>query len=74
MVWGIRCHWKKESTPAEELWRCWHPGCKMTDQTSHISRCSGYLDLQDDLMLSNEKDLVTFVKRVIQRRSEELEK
>ena len=24
MVWGIRCHWKNDSTHEEELWKCWH--------------------------------------------------
>ena len=70
MVDSVRCHWKNESIHAEELWRCWHPGCNMADQTSHITRCLGYADLKEDLIISEDEGLVEFVRRVIQRRKE----
>ena len=70
MVDSVRCHWKNQSSHVEELWRCWHPGCNMADQTSHIIQCSGYADLKEDLTISEDEGLVEFVRRVIQRRKE----
>ena len=71
MVETIKCHWKNDQKYETDRWSCWH--CPATDQTSHIQRCAEYADLREDLSLDNDKHLVTYFRRVIERRMETFE-
>ena len=71
MVDKVKCHWKGRPEYEKELWSCWHGSIPYADQCSHISRCTKYLDLRENLLLDRDDHLVLYFRRVIERREEE---
>ena len=64
----IKTHFKSDKRFTSELWT-WE-GCSSSLDTPHhnLRQCASYEDLRQDLDLENEKDVIIFFQRVLQRR------
>ena len=63
----IKTHFKSDQKYKKDLWQCWE--CSFLD-TSH--QCSHYEDLRNNFNLSDENEVVSFFRRVIDEREKKL--
>ena len=66
----VKMHFQSDTKFAKELWSCWDCEDYQIDSLAHIQRCSVYADLRHDLDLEEDQDLVTFFRRVIEKRKD----
>ena len=68
MVPTVKMNFQSDPKFSSDLWSCW--SCSDPDSITHIKLCLTYSDLREDLDLDVDHDLVTYFRRVIDRREE----
>ena len=67
VVKTIKTHFKNDKVFSEELWSC--DRCSRLDTSDHLLyHCSKYDDLREGLSFDKDEDLVSFFRKVIERR------
>ena len=68
----VKLNFRSDKTFARTRWSCWESaaGCPELDSQEHIKVCLGYSDLRVGKDLTDDSDLVTFFRQVIQRRED----
>ena len=66
MTKTVQMNFKGDKKYTQNQWKC--QDCKIPDTQDHIVRCPAYQHLRIDKNLSNDKDLVSYFRKVIQIR------
>ena len=69
MTENVKMNYKGDQSYAKSLWKC--NQCKNQDTNSHLLWCSGYKELRKGLNLKDDKDLCSYIQKVIQMRCKE---
>ena len=68
----IKTHFKSDKSYSRELWSC--EKCSLLDSTFHVQyKCTEYDDLRKNLNFDNDGDVVSFFRKVLERREREVE-
>ena len=77
-TWEVRSHmldvagnYPGQRKYAESNWMCQGCDLNVKEDQEHLARCEGYKDLRGEADLGNEKELVNFFSRVMERRKEQ---
>jgi hypothetical protein len=69
MTENVKMNYKGDQNYAKSLWKC--QKCGNQDSEIHLLWCSGYADLRKDLDLGSNKDLCSYLQKIIQQRCKE---
>ena len=69
MTENVKMNYKGDPTYAKSLWKCQE--CGNQDSEKHLLWCSGYAELRKDLDLDVDKDLCSYLQKIIQIRCKE---
>ena len=77
-TWEVRSHmldvagnYPGQRKYEESNWRCQACNLNVKEDQEHLARCEGHKDLRGEADLSNEKELVDFFSRVMERRKQQ---
>ena len=69
MTENVKMNYKGYKSYAKDLWKC--DECLDLDTESHLLWCKGYKELREGLDLDNNRDLCSYLQKIIQRRCKE---
>ena len=69
MTENVKMNYKGDSSYAKSLWKCQE--CGNQDSEIHLLWCSGYAELRKDLDLESDKDLCSYLQKIIRLRCKE---
>ena len=73
VVKTVKTHFKSDKIFSEELWTC--DECSKLDTSDHLlHHCPKYDDLREELDFNKDEDLVTFFRKVIERRENDFDR
>ena len=72
MTSNVKMNYKGDPSYSKSLWKC--DKCKNQDTNSHLLWCTGYTEQREGLDLNQNKDLCSYLQKVIKLRCQEAQK
>ena len=69
MTENVKMNYKGDPSYAKSLWKC--QKCGNQDSEIHLLWCSGYAELRKDLDLDSDRDLCSYLQKIIKLRCKE---